>query len=259
MTIQARLKGAAKKSRLLVSIVHKMKRAQVRNSKPFIDAVRRKRGLEVGGPSEEVFGDTGTLPLYRHVGSLDNAVYSASTPFSNDPRGSDFQFHSRKTAGRNLILESSALTDLKDGTYDFVLSSHCLEHCANPIKALREWMRVVHPGGAIILVLPHGPHIFDRHRPLTSLEHMLEDRRRDVGEDDKTHVEEMYSLHDFSLSPMTPKSLREALDDNFRSRCVHHHVFDERNCRALLEESGLNVLSVEFVVPIHIISLCYVP
>lgn len=244
---------------MLVTIVHKISGAHVHNSKPFIDAVRQKHGLEIGGPSEEVFGDTGTLPLYRHIGGLDNAVYSASTPFSNDPRGFDFQFHPRKPAGRNLILESSALTDVKDGTYDFVLSSHCLEHCANPIKALREWKRIVHSGGAIILVIPHGPHTFDHRRPLTSLEHILEDWRRDVGEEDKTHVEEMFRLHDFSLSPMTPESLRAALDDSFRSRCVHHHVFDETNCRAMLEASGLNVFSVEFVVPFHIVSLCYVP
>lgn len=117
----------------------------------------------------------------------------------------------------------------------------------------------MHSGGAIILVIPHGPHTFDHRRPLTSLEHILEDWRRDVGEEDKTHVEEMFRLHDFSLSPMTPESLRAALDDSFRSRCVHHHVFDETNCRAMLEASGLNVFSVEFVVPFHIVSLCYVP
>jgi SAM-dependent methyltransferase len=257
MGIQAKLYGVAKKSPLLVTIGRKITGQQAHNSKPFMDAVRQKQGLEIGG-SSATFADTGILPLYRHVGSLDNAVYSASTPFSNDPRGNDFQFHSRKAVGRNLILESSALTDLKDGTYDFVLSSHCLEHCANPIKALREWTRVVHSGGAIIVILPHGRHTFDRRRPLTSLEHMLEDWRRDVGEDDKTHIEEMYSLHDFSLSPMAPKALRAALDDSFRSRCVHHHVFDETNCRALLEESGLEVVSVEFVRPFHIVSLCNV-
>lgn len=125
MGILARFKGGAKRLPLLVTIVHKISGAHVHNSKPFIDAVRQKHGLEIGGPSEEVFGDTGTLALYRHIGGLDNAVYSASTPFSNDPRGFDFQFHPRKPAGRNLILESSALTDVKDGTYDFVLSSHC--------------------------------------------------------------------------------------------------------------------------------------
>jgi SAM-dependent methyltransferase len=256
MGIRVTLRNLAKKSPSLIRIGRKITGRQVRNSEPFIEAVRQKHGLEIGGPSPP-FGDAGILPVYRHAASLDNAVYSASTPFSNDPRGNDFQFHPRKAAGKNLILESSALTDIKDGAYDFFLSCHCLEHCANPIKALKEWQRVVHPGGAIIVILPHFRHTFDHRRPLTSLEHMLEDSRRDVGEDDKTHIEEMYSLHDFSLSPMKPEELRAALYDGFRGN-AHHHVFDETNSRALLEASGLKVSLVEFVRPHHIVSLCSV-
>jgi SAM-dependent methyltransferase len=257
MGIQAKLYGVVKKSPLLVKIGRKITGRQVRNSKPFIEAVCQKHGLEIGG-SSTIFGDDGFLPLYRHVGSLDNAVYSASTPFPNDPRGNEFQFHSRKTVGRNFILESTALTDLKDGTYDFVLSSHTLEHCANPIKALKEWQRVLRPGGAVIVILPHYRYTFDHLRHLTSLEHMLDDARYDIGEDDRTHIEEMSSLIDFSRTPATPEKLLPELADNFRTRCVHHHVFDEANSRALLEASGLGVSSVEFVRPFNIVSLCRV-
>src|SRR5215469_15066074 len=103
MGIPAKLYGVAKKSPLLVAIGRKITGRHAHNSKQFIDAVRQKHGLEIGGPSE-VFGDTGILPLYRHVGNLDNAVYSTHTVFSNDPGGSDFQFHSRKAVGRNFIL-----------------------------------------------------------------------------------------------------------------------------------------------------------
>jgi SAM-dependent methyltransferase len=245
----------AKKSPSLVRIGRKITGRYVRSSGPFVEATRQKHGLEIGGPSP-TFGDAGILPIYRYVANLDNSVYSASTPFSNDPRGNDFQFHPQKAAGKNFVFEASALIDIKDGSYDFVLSSHCLEHCANPIKALKEWQRVVHPGGAIIVILPHFRDTFDHRRPLTSLEHMLEDSRCDVGEDDKTHIEEMYSLHDFSLSPTEPEGLRRAMDDNFKYRCVHHHVFDETNSRALLEASGLKVSLVEFVRPFHIAILC---
>ncbi len=255
MKLASAMYDLAKKSPSLIRIGRGITGRYVHSSEPFIEATRQKHGLEIGGPSP-TFGDTGILPIYRYVASLDNTVYSASTPFSNDPRGSDYQFHPRKAAGKNLILESSALIDIKDASYDFVLSSHCLEHCANPIKALKEWQRIVHPGGAIIVILPHFRHTFDHRRPLTSLEHMLEDSRRDVSEHDRTHIEEMYSLHDFSLSPMEPEGLRAALSDNFKNRCVHHHVFDDRNSRALLEASGLRVSLVEFVRPYHIVSLC---
>jgi hypothetical protein len=87
---------------------------------------------------------------------------------------------------------------------------------------------------------------------------MLDDARYAVGEDDRTHIEEMSSLLDFSRTPATPEKLLPELADNLRTRCVHHHVFDEANSRALLEASGLQVLCMEFVRPFHIVSLCNV-
>jgi SAM-dependent methyltransferase len=247
-----------KKSPLLFKIARKITGKRVHNSEPFVESVRQKHGLEIGGTSA-TFGDTGILPLYRHLAGLDNAVYSSFTPFSNDPSGQAFHFHPQKAAGRNMILESSALHTIEEASYDFVLSSHSLEHCANPIKALKEWQRVLRPGGAVIIILPHSRYTFDHLRPLTSVDHMLEDWRSDVGEDDRTHIEEMSSLLDFSRTTAKREELLPELADNFRSRCVHHHVFDEANSRTLLEAAGLKVSVMEFVRPYHIVCLCRVP
>jgi SAM-dependent methyltransferase len=42
----------------------------------------------------------------------------------------------------------------EDGKWDYVFSSHCLEHIADWQTALSEWMRVVNVGGYLILYLP---------------------------------------------------------------------------------------------------------
>jgi len=47
------------------------------------------------------------------------------------------------------------LRGLKDHTFDFVHSSHALEHMEDPALALRNWWRVVKPGGYLILYIPH--------------------------------------------------------------------------------------------------------
>ena len=39
--------------------------------------------------------------------------------------------------------------------FDYVFSSHCLEHLANPIAALEHWKTRIRPGGALFLYLPH--------------------------------------------------------------------------------------------------------
>ena len=48
----------------------------------------------------------------------------------------------------------SCLRDSKDQSLDFVHSSHTLEHVADASEALRNWYRVVKPGGHLILFVP---------------------------------------------------------------------------------------------------------
>jgi len=44
---------------------------------------------------------------------------------------------------------------LPGGLYDFVFSSHCLEHLVNPVAALEHWKTRIRPGGVLFLYLPH--------------------------------------------------------------------------------------------------------
>lgn len=45
--------------------------------------------------------------------------------------------------------------DLPDGTYDYIFSSHCLEHLADWVKALDYWETKLKEGGCLFLYLPH--------------------------------------------------------------------------------------------------------
>ena len=39
-------------------------------------------------------------------------------------------------------------------TYDFVHSSHCLEHLNDPYEAFKNWIRICKPGGHLIITVP---------------------------------------------------------------------------------------------------------
>lgn len=41
-----------------------------------------------------------------------------------------------------------------DASYDFVFSSHCLEHLRDPREGLRNWLRIVKPGGHLVITIP---------------------------------------------------------------------------------------------------------
>jgi SAM-dependent methyltransferase len=51
--------------------------------------------------------------------------------------------------------DAQFLNSIKDNTYDFVYSSHTLEHIDDAGEALVNWYRVVKPGGFLILYIPH--------------------------------------------------------------------------------------------------------
>jgi SAM-dependent methyltransferase len=38
--------------------------------------------------------------------------------------------------------------------FDYVFSSHCLEHVDDPVGALADWWRLVRPGGILVVVVP---------------------------------------------------------------------------------------------------------
>jgi ubiquinone/menaquinone biosynthesis C-methylase UbiE len=217
----------------------------------FLPYVQGKNGLEVGGPSD-VFRQGNALPVYKEAKRVDNVDFSPTTVWAK--HGAVFTFDPEKPAGSTFFCEGSALNDVSDSSYDFVLSSHNLEHFANPIKALKEWQRVLRPGGGMVLVLPYYRDTFDHLRRPASVEHLFNDFERDIGEDDLTHLPEILEKHDLTkdIAAGSKQDFHKRSLDNFSNRCLHHHVFDKRNSRELLSRVGFEVLSLEIVVSPHI-------
>ncbi|WP_250512176.1 class I SAM-dependent methyltransferase [Caballeronia sp. INDeC2] len=50
--------------------------------------------------------------------------------------------------------DAQYLENVKDDSFDFVYSGHCLEHMMDPRIALRHWLRVLKPGGHLVITVP---------------------------------------------------------------------------------------------------------
>lgn len=50
--------------------------------------------------------------------------------------------------------DATELPGIASGSFDFVYSSHCLEHLADPHTAFVRWCDVLRPGGHLVLVVP---------------------------------------------------------------------------------------------------------
>jgi SAM-dependent methyltransferase len=83
------------------------------------------RGLDIGGKPDP-------LALYKELFCRMKAVRTW------DWEDGDAQF----------------LAGVSDGEYDFVHSSHCLEHLVDPVDGLHNWFRVVREGGYLVVTVP---------------------------------------------------------------------------------------------------------
>jgi SAM-dependent methyltransferase len=52
------------------------------------------------------------------------------------------------------IKDGGDAMELPHGQFDYVFSSHCLEHLVNPVAALEHWRSRLRPGGVLFLYLP---------------------------------------------------------------------------------------------------------
>lgn len=50
--------------------------------------------------------------------------------------------------------DAMLMDSVADATYDFVHSSHCLEHLVDPALALKHWVRICKPGGHLLILVP---------------------------------------------------------------------------------------------------------
>ena len=135
-----------------------------------------KAGVEIGGPS-----DSGGF-IYRRSSQMDNVIFSRETVWSSH-ENSKYNYCYGKT-GNVIINDAVNITGVGNEAYDFVFSSHCLEHIANPIKALKEWLRIVKRGGCVILIVPEKTKCFDHKRDISKFAVLLAQYEKDVGEDD---------------------------------------------------------------------------
>ena len=66
-----------------------------------------------------------------------------------------------KKVGYGTIVEGVDLErqplPMADGTYDVIIASHVLEHLANAADAWKDWLRVLKPGGHLLIGVPMHP------------------------------------------------------------------------------------------------------
>ena len=221
----------------------------------YREKLKNKNGLEIGGPSP-AFDSKGFLPLYDIVQSLDGVNFSSETVWEGKlSEGNTYEFGGK--LGHQYISDAVSLDVVDAAKYDFILSCHSVEHLANPLKAIKNWIEKLTSSGYLLLVVPHKDQTFDHKRPLTTLSHLVNDFKNQQDEKDETHFEEVLNLHDLDKDAGVPNmnSLRERTLQNIENRCVHHHVFNTPLIAQIADYLELQILDLQTFSPFHIVCL----
>lgn len=204
-----------------------------------------KKGVEIGGPS-----DNGLI-IYHFADLIDNIIFSDNTTWTNY-NSKEYNYYNNKV-GKVIISDAVDITIIKNEEYDFVFASHVLEHIANPLKAVAEWLRIIKNDGYIIIIVPEKSICFDHRREYSKFSTLLSQYQKNVGEDDLSTLKEILINHDLdkdkpagTFVEFTKRSL-----DNYNNRCLHHYVYNYDllleicnyfNCLFIFKETcGINI------------------
>ena len=184
------------------------------------DITNNKFGVEIGGPS-----GTGKI-IYENASNLDNIIFSNDTVWSK--HNNEYNYYNNKK-GKVIINDAVNISSVQNDSYDFCFSSHSLEHIANPLKAISEWLRIIKNNGHLIIIVPEKSVCFDHKRNYSKFSTLLTQYEKNVGEDDLSTLPEILRNHDLKMDPpagnfeaFTKRSL-----DNFNNRCLHHYVYND--------------------------------
>ncbi len=90
------------------------------------------------------------------------------------------ELRGQKLVRPDYIEDGFELASFIPASQDFVIANHVLEHAPNPLRTLTNWVRVLRPGGALLVSVPLAAACFDRGRVDTTLEHLIQDCQADA-------------------------------------------------------------------------------
>lgn len=125
----------------------------------------------------------------------------------------------------DIIDDGEVLRTIPQKSQDFLIANHFLEHCEDPIGAMKTFFRVLAPGGVAYVAVPDHRYTFDRHRPVTPLGHLRCDHERGPAGSRHDHYLEWVCL--VNQVRDHAEALRQAADLNRRNYSIHFHVWDQ--------------------------------
>jgi SAM-dependent methyltransferase len=197
----------------------------------FAEAYLTGEGLEIGGLN---------WPIEAPPGVIVRQVDRMST---EDLRREYPEVADKPLLNVDVVDNGETLETVPDGSQDFIVANHFLEHTEDPIGTIGIHLRKLKPGGILFYAVPDKRYTFDFRRAITPLEHMIRDHEEGPAGSRREHFDEWTSEVGGSAEDRATEDAyrrfqewaateaRRLEDEEFS---IHMHVWDQASFLALL-------------------------
>jgi predicted SAM-dependent methyltransferase len=185
-------------------------------------------GLEIGGLNRPL-----PVPPQAKVRQVDRMSETAlGDEYDEDVAGQEL-------ARVDVVDDGETLATIDDGSQDFIVANHFLEHTGDPIGTIGNHLAKLKPGGVLFYAVPDKRYSFDFRREPTALEHLVRDHEEGPAVSRREHYDEWGRLVTGTeaerAAPTWPAKAEEiARTLEAEDYSVHHHVFTEASFLRLL-------------------------
>lgn len=139
----------------------------------------------------------------------------------------------------DIVDDGETLATVADGSQDFIIANHFLEHTGDPIGTIGNHLSKLKPGGVLFYAVPDKRYSFDFRRPITPLEHMVRDHEEGPQGSRAQHYEEWARYVAVTDEERAADGFEELVQQRARELdaadySIHTHTWDQASFLALI-------------------------
>ena len=128
----------------------------------------------------------------------------------------------------DIVDDGERLDTVPPASQDFIIASHFIEHCENPLGSIRTHLARLKVGGKLFYAIPDKRMTFDRRRANTAFEHLVADDTEGPLASREAHYREWANRVLGKHGRDADETARRLMAEKFS---IHFHCWDRKNLK----------------------------